>query len=273
MPTARVNGVELFYEELGAGNIPLVLVHGSWSSHRSWALVAPRLAESFRVVTYDRRGHSQSERPPGQGSIREDVDDLAALIEWLGLAPCYVVGSSFGSIITLRLAINRPDLLRGIVIHEPPLLRLLEGDAEYAALVAENDRALAVVVERIDAGDHAGAAEFFAENVGLGKGSWAKLPPPVRETFIENAPTYADENKEPESLWMEVTTLRSFTKPVLASRGGHSPAFFAPVLAQVVANLPHADTVVYEAAGHIPQSTHPDAYVESVAGFVKKNEV
>ena len=48
-------------------------------------LVVPRLAESFRVITYDRRGHSQSERPSAQGSIREDVADLAALIEQLGL--------------------------------------------------------------------------------------------------------------------------------------------------------------------------------------------
>ena len=77
------DGVGLFYE-LHAGAMPVVLVHGSWHSHRNWDLVVPRLAEVFRVLTYDRRGHSQSERPTGQGSVREDVADLAVLLEHLG---------------------------------------------------------------------------------------------------------------------------------------------------------------------------------------------
>src|SRR5262249_47737639 len=112
MPTARVNGVRLFYELNGTGKTPIVLVHGSWASHHDWDLVVPRLAESFRVIPYDRRGHSQSERPSAQGSIREDVADLAALIEHLGLGPARVAGNSFGASITLRLAGERPDLLR-----------------------------------------------------------------------------------------------------------------------------------------------------------------
>jgi pimeloyl-ACP methyl ester carboxylesterase len=90
MPTAKVNGIQLFYELSGTGEIPLILVHGSWASHHIWDLVVPRLAESFRVLAYDRRGHSESQRPTGQGSVREDVADLAALIEHLGLAPAWV---------------------------------------------------------------------------------------------------------------------------------------------------------------------------------------
>ena len=70
MATLEVNGVRLFYELQGTGAVPLVLVHGSWNSHHAWDLVAPRLAEVFRVLTYDRRGHSQSERPTGQGSVQ-----------------------------------------------------------------------------------------------------------------------------------------------------------------------------------------------------------
>ena len=62
MTVARVNGVDLYYEVHGAGE-PLVLVHGSWSDAATWRQVVPAMADSFRVLVYDRRGHSRSERP------------------------------------------------------------------------------------------------------------------------------------------------------------------------------------------------------------------
>ena len=102
MATAEVNGVRLFFDLNGTGAVPLVLVYGSWDSHHDWDLVVPRLADSFRILTYDRRAHSESERPTGQGSVREDVADLAALIDHLGLAPAWVVGNSFGCTEGLR---------------------------------------------------------------------------------------------------------------------------------------------------------------------------
>ena len=101
MATATVNGVRIFYELEGTGDVPLVLVHGSWDSHRDWDLVVPFLADSFRILRYDRRGHSASERVPGQGSVRDDVADLAGLIEQLGVGPAWVLGNSFGASIAL----------------------------------------------------------------------------------------------------------------------------------------------------------------------------
>ena len=82
-----VNGTRLFYELSGSGGDPLVLVHGSWIDHKDWQLVVPSLTKSFRVLTYDCRGHSLSERPLGPGSRREDEEYLAALIEAPDLAP------------------------------------------------------------------------------------------------------------------------------------------------------------------------------------------
>ena len=73
MPNARINGVDLYYELTGEAGSPLVLVHGSWGDHHTWNAVSPSLGRSFRVLTYDRRGHSQSERQPGQGRIQEDA--------------------------------------------------------------------------------------------------------------------------------------------------------------------------------------------------------
>ena len=91
MATAEVNGVRLRYELAAGGESPLVLVHGSWGDHHIWDGIVPALAQSFRVLTYDRRGHSDSQRPTGQGSVLDDVADLAALIEQLDLAPAHIL--------------------------------------------------------------------------------------------------------------------------------------------------------------------------------------
>ena len=111
MPTIRVNGTSLYYEEQGTGP-GVIFVHGSWSDHGTWAVVAEPLASQFRAVTYDRRGHSRSERSSEQGSAGQDAADLIELIERLDLAPVFVVGNSSGSLIALRVAATRPDLLR-----------------------------------------------------------------------------------------------------------------------------------------------------------------
>ena len=68
-----VNSVRIAYTSTGSVGAPLVLVHGSWGSRHNWDPVIPGLAEHYRVVAYDRRGHSESERPRGQGSFTEDV--------------------------------------------------------------------------------------------------------------------------------------------------------------------------------------------------------
>ncbi|QIY94159.2 alpha/beta fold hydrolase [Streptomyces sp. S1D4-11] len=104
MPLLRTGDLDLYHQVVGEGD-PLVLVHGSWSDHTSWQpAIEADLRASFRVVTYDRRGHGKSEAGPGQGTRRQDEDDLEALIERLGPASAHVAGSSFGGSIALGLA-------------------------------------------------------------------------------------------------------------------------------------------------------------------------
>src|SRR5438046_3106362 len=125
MPVGKINEVKIFWELTGSGGEPLVLVHGSWGDHQNWDMVTDKLSKTFRVLTYDRRGHSQSERLTGQGSAEEDIDDLIELIDQLNLSPVHVAGNSFGACIVLKTAAKRPDLFRSIVVHEPPLFGLL----------------------------------------------------------------------------------------------------------------------------------------------------
>ena len=267
---ATVNGVRLACEIHGTGDNPLVMVHGSWLSRRTWDPMIPQLAESFRVVTYDRRGHGESEQPGGQGSIREDVADLAALIEHLGLASAWVAGQSFGGSITLRLAGERPDLLRGITAHEPPLFALVSDDPAVAPMLEGFAQLIAAVKERIASGDHAGAAEQFIEE-GLGEGLWAKFPPWFRQILIENAPTYLDEANDPDQLAFNLEWISGFTRPALLTNGDQSPPVFPPVITKLVDAMPSAEVQEFSGAGHPIMVEQPDHYAEAITAFIRRH--
>lgn len=271
MPASRINGVQLFWELSPGAGEPLVLVHGSWGDHHNWDSVVPGLAARLHVAIYDRRGHSRSERPPGQGRIAEDVADLAALIEYLFNGPSHVVGNSFGAAIALRLAAERPELIRSLAVHEPPLFGLLES-------VAEVQPALAVVRQRMDAvaallrsGDMTGGARRFVESIAFGPGAWDQLPQATRDTFVANAPTWLDELQEPESLSLDLQRLAAFQAPALLSQGGQSPPFFPAAVERVAAALPHARRYRFEQAGHVPHRSHPDEYIRVVTDFIQSS--
>jgi pimeloyl-ACP methyl ester carboxylesterase len=270
MATAVANGVRLSYEISGTGDIPLVMVHGSWLSRRNWDPMVPRLAESFRVLTYDRRGHGESERPSGQGSVREDVADLAALIEHLGLAPAWVTGQSFGALITLRLAGERPDLLRGIIGHEPPLFSLIGDDPALAPMLEDFARTTAAVAERIASGDHAGAAEQFVEEV-VGPGVWTRFPREIRQVLVEHAPTFLDEANDPDQVAFDPEWIREFQRPALLTQGDQSSAAFPAVIAKLAEALPFAEVMTFIGAGHAIQAEQPEDYAEAITAFIRKH--
>jgi pimeloyl-ACP methyl ester carboxylesterase len=265
MSTGTFNSVRLFWEQTGITGAPLVLVHGSWGDHHNWDAVVPGLARSFRVFTYDRRGHSQSERLPTQGSIEEDVADLAAFITTSKLAPAHVVGNSFGAAIALKLAAAHPDLFASLSVHEPPLVGMIQ---DHPMMPGIRQR-MGAVLETLKSGNAEAGARQFVENVALGPGMWEKLPPGVRQTFIFNAPTWIDEMNEAESaMTVDLDRLRSFTRPTLLSEGDQSPPFFAVILEKIASALPHAQHHVYRGGGHVPHLTHPDEFVRVVSTFI-----
>ena len=264
MPITALNGVHLYSESQGDRGAPVVLVHGSWGDHHNWDAVVPALARTFRVLRYDRRGHSQSERLATQGSVEEDVADLAALIATNHIAPAHVVGNSFGAIITLKLASARPDLFASLTVHEPPLIGMLGDDP---ILRAVQQRIGAVIVTLQSGGTELGA-EQFVETVGLGPGMWNKLTPQLRQTFVRNAQTWMDEMNEPSAFTLDLGRLASFTQPALITRGDQSPPFFGAILDRVEASLGQAQHHTFPGAGHVPHVTHPADFVAVVSHFI-----
>lgn len=114
IPVAK--GVELSADTLPAeGQTPYLLVHGLASNARLWDGVAERLVEAGHpCVTVDLRGHGRSSKPDGPYDVPVVADDLAALIEEMGLDRPLVAGQSWGGNVVLELAARRPDLVGGI---------------------------------------------------------------------------------------------------------------------------------------------------------------
>jgi pimeloyl-ACP methyl ester carboxylesterase len=267
MATARLNGVALHYDAIGSGEC-VVLTHGSWTDATGWGDAATRLAERYRVVTWDRRGHSRSEGGDGAGSRAEDAADLAALIEHVSDAPVHVVGSSYGASVTLTLLATRPDLVVSAMVHEPPLFGLLDGTPDPAlreqlALVGAR---LQVVRDLLEAGRHRDAAACFVEQVALGAGAWQELPDAMRATLERNAGTFLDELNDDTALTIDPAALRSITAPVLLTYGTASPPLFAAVIAELRELCP-SRTEVLDGAGHLPHVTHTDEWVARLVDF------
>jgi pimeloyl-ACP methyl ester carboxylesterase len=270
MATSRINGIGIYWEINGSVGDPMVLVHGSWGDHQNWASVVPALSRSFRVLAYDRRGHSRSERPAGQGSVREDVADLAALLEELLHSPAHVVGNSFGASIVLRLAAERPEMFRSLIVHEPPLFGLLKDEPNAKQALAAVQERMSAVVSLLTAGDWTGGARQFVETIAFGPGAWPELPDEVRNTFVFNAPTWLDEAQDPEALEIDLGGLRGFTAPALLTVGDQSPPFFPKVVEKVAAAMPQAEMHTYAGAGHVPHLSHPEQYVGLVTKFLAR---
>lgn len=268
MPTGAINGVQLYWELSGSGE-PVILVHGSWGDHLNWAQVVPGLASSFHVAAYDRRGHSRSERPADPGAMDDDVADLAGLIEHLFGGPAHVVGNSFGAAISLRLALQRPQLIRSLVVHEPPLFYLLEGDPQVGPALAAVQERIAAVVALLEAGQNEAGARRFVETIAFGPGAWEQLPQQTRDIFVYNAPTWLDEQREPGWMALDLERLAAFSAPALLSFGGESPPFFPLVVQRIAQALPHARQNVFQQAGHVPHISHPSEYVRVVTQFLR----
>jgi pimeloyl-ACP methyl ester carboxylesterase len=117
MPVVELNGIQLSYQVTGSGDL-VVLVMGTGSPGRVWQLhqVPALVAAGYRVATVDNRGIPPSGECPDGITIDDLVDDIAALIKYLGNGPARVVGTSLGARIVQELALARPNLVSQAVM-------------------------------------------------------------------------------------------------------------------------------------------------------------
>jgi pimeloyl-ACP methyl ester carboxylesterase len=129
---APVNGLQMYYEIHGAGE-PLVLLHGSFGAIDLWGPILSTLAETHQVIAVELQGHGHTadiiDRPLGYEQM---ADDVAALMEHLGIEHADVVGYSMGGTTGLQLAIRHPELVRKLVTVSPNY----RSDGYYPELLA-----------------------------------------------------------------------------------------------------------------------------------------
>lgn len=109
--------VDVSYTESGPADAPVVVLSNSLGATRAmWDPQVPALAERFRVITYDTRGHGESPVPDGPYSIDDLVDDVVALLDRLGVERAHVAGLSLGGMTGMRLAAREPQRVHRLAL-------------------------------------------------------------------------------------------------------------------------------------------------------------
>lgn len=124
-------GSEIYYEVRGRGE-PLIMIPGGGGDAGCYSLVADILSDEYKVITYDRRGNSRSSKNALQNfEISQQSRDVVAVLKELGDDSAFVFGNSGGAVIALDIAKTQAKAIKAVVVHEPPVLRMLPDSEKW----------------------------------------------------------------------------------------------------------------------------------------------
>lgn len=266
MATATLGGVELYYEETGAG-APLVWSHEFGGDHRSWEPQVRYFSRGYRVVTYNHRGYAPSSVPKEASAYSQDllVEDLFRLVTHLGLGPVHLGGCSMGANVARDFALAHPELVKSLIMvgagaGSVDREQFLKGQAATAdglerEGMASRIRSFETLSTRASfkAKDPRGFAEFIRQASEHDAQACAHLARNVmskRKTVPElEAP------------------LRALRVPTLIVVGDLDTPCVQPSV-MMRALIPHAGLLVLPACGHTPNIEEPGLFNLHVAGFL-----
>lgn len=264
--SARVNGTTLAYRVIGDSGTPVVFVHGSLGDFADWDAQVATFAQTHRVLVYSRRYHPPN--PPQNDaeaySPMLHAEDLAALLLQLDLAPAHVVGSSYGAYTALVLALEHPELVRAVVLEEPPVMPLLnrtpEGDAlrrDYFARVLDPARAA------FAKGDSLGGLHLFLSGEGLVARAGTNL---LTHAFELRREMLA--NREQYMPPLGCSDLGALHTGVLLVSGDRSAPVFHAITAELARCLQNDSSVTIPNAGHAMHASNPAYYNQVVLRYL-----
>jgi len=283
--TAKVNGTTLAYCEQGEGE-PVLFVHGGVSDLRIWANQLPVVGRSYRAISYSRRYSWPNEAidPDAEDPWLQHVDDLAAFLREIGAAPAHLVGNSQGAFIGLLAAIRYPEIVRSLVLEEPPVLPLFATFPPRAGqllrlLVTRPRTAIAILqfvlgtvgptTRAFRRGEDEKALETFLLGV-LGRQTFANLPEESLQRSRDNLGTLrASMLHDVGFPSLTDADVRGVRVPVLLVTGDRSPAVLLRLTDRLEELLPVVQRVQIPDASHIMHEENAPAVNAAIGGFLE----
>ncbi|MEZ4700951.1 MAG: alpha/beta hydrolase [Rhodothermales bacterium] len=284
METLSISGASLHYAERGAGD-PIVFVHGSAGDMRTWGGQLAFFASRYRAIAYSRRYHWPN-APIAEGgdyTLRQHIEDLEAVLRALDAAPAHLVGHSYGGVICLMLAARSPDLVRSIVLAEPPVLGMLVGvppnPIELLRLAIKSPRTAAGIFKLgafglgpATAASRRGDMEAVLRLTGtaiLGEEAFRALSPERLQQVKDNL--IREELLSPGFMpRLPVDAVRSVRAPALLVGASRSPNVFACLLDELSEVLPHTRRASIPFSSHIMHEDNTPAYNQAVLSFLEQ---
>ena len=138
MPTTTIGGVKHYYEDVGSGEV-LVMLHGATGSAHNFEPQFPGLSSRFRIIAPDMRSMGRSEHVTDMPTTAW-VDDLGELLDQLGASSVHLLGSSLGSRVAMRFTIDNPQRVRSIIVTNPIIAITPEATARLNAAGGDGDK-------------------------------------------------------------------------------------------------------------------------------------
>jgi pimeloyl-ACP methyl ester carboxylesterase len=281
--TATVNGATLAYCAQGEGE-PVVFVHGSGSDLRTWERQLPVIGRSYRAISYSRRFARPNEDidPDVDDQMQPHVEDLTAFLRELDAAPAHLVGNSWGAFICLLTAVQHPDVVRTLVLEEPPVLSLFVSTPprpmELLRLFVTRPRTAAAIVkfgvgamgpaqQAFRRGDDETAMLTFGRGV-LGAESLAQLPEARATQMRENLGTVRAQLLGAGFPPLRDEEVRDIRVPTMLVTGARSPAVLLRLTDRLEELLPMAERVEIAGASHLMHEENAAALNEALVGFL-----
>ena len=265
-----MDGAQLRYIEHGAGE-PLIFIHGSLSDYRTWQDQMAPFGNSYHVVAYSRRYHypNKTDCPSGQSPVIQQRDDLAQMINILGLAPACLVGSSFGGIVASLVALEYPELVRALILGGPPFLSSLSPIGQQDI----ENRVLAPSRQALDRGEVEEGIRRFLDGM-IADGFYQGMQPASRQRVLDNIPSFILEQNTPFNLHFSTISPDDLCKlrpPTMLITGLHDPPYLALITERLLAAIPNIERVAIPGLSHGGlHNQNANAYNQAVLTYLRK---
>lgn len=243
---------------------PLLLVHGSLSSHGVWRRMLAELDARVAVLAPDLPGYGHSDPLPcGHDALAAD----AALIEALLLeqrAPCDLVAHSYGGAGALLATLAQPQRVRSLTLVEPVLFGYLRSVGDWANFGEVMALAEAVRRDHESGRDHVALNRFLAFWMPW----WQRvaIPRSMRRTLLRGVPRLVRDFQAMHQRYPEIKTLARLPMPVTLVEGTRGPRPLRAVMGLLAAECPHWRRTRIPGAGHFSPVSHPAALARVVEG-------